>query len=60
MTDLQNYMESQDRIRVEHHRRTETHWIGKTYETTEDVLKLNSIGCELPLRNIYTRIILSN
>lgn len=61
IVSLREYIRvSQDRIRVEHHRLTETQWIGKTYETTEDVLKLNSIGCELPLRNIYTRITLSD
>ena len=57
LTSLQEYiLVSQDRIRVEHHRLTETQWVGKTFEAPEDVLKLNSIECELPLQDIYTRI----
>lgn len=44
---------SQDRMRVEHHRLIETHWVGKTFEAPEDVLKFNSIECELPLKDIY-------
>jgi Uma2 family endonuclease len=51
---------SQDRMRVEHHRLTETHWVGKTFEAPEDVLQFNSIECELPLRDIYTRISFSD
>ncbi len=47
---------SQDRIRVEHHRLVETLWVGKTFEAPEDILKFNSIECELPLRDIYTRV----
>ena len=61
LTSLQEYiLVSQDRIRVEHHHLTETQWVGKTFETPEDVLKLNSIECELPLQDIYTRVIFSD
>ncbi|MDE0315394.1 MAG: Uma2 family endonuclease [Candidatus Poribacteria bacterium] len=51
---------SQDRMRVEHHRLIETHWVGNTFEAPEDVLKFNSIECELPLKDIYTRISFSD
>ncbi len=47
---------SQDRIRVEHHRLVETMWVGKTFEAPEDILKFNSIECELPLKDVYTRV----
>lgn len=61
LTSLQEYiLVSQDRIRVEHHRLTETQWVGKTFEAPEDVLKLNSIECELPLQDIYTRVTFSD
>ena len=47
---------SQDRMRVEHQRLVDTLWVGKTFEAPEDVLKLNSIECELPLKDVYTRV----
>ena len=47
---------SQDRIRVEHQRLVDTLWVGKTFEAPEDVLKFNSIECELSLRDMYTRV----
>jgi len=57
LMSLEEYiLVSQDRMRVEHHRLIETQWVGKTFEAPEDVLKFHSIECELPLRDIYTRI----
>ncbi len=57
LRSLQEYiLVSQDRMRVEHHRLIETLWVGKTFEVPNDVLKFNSIQCELPLQDIYTRI----
>ena len=57
LVSLREYvLVSQDRVRVEHHRLIEAHWVGKTFEASEDVLQLNSIECELPLRDIYTRV----
>lgn len=47
---------SQDRIRVEHYRLIKTHWRQSEFRTHEDVLPLVSIGCELPLRDIYRRV----
>ena len=61
LVSLREYiLVSQDRMRVEHHRLIETQWVGKTFEAPEDVLKFNSIECELPLRDIYTRISFSD
>lgn len=51
---------SQDRISVEHYQITETQWIGNTYESSEDVLQLNSIKCKLPLHDIYSRVLLTD
>lgn len=57
LLSLQEYiLVSQDRIRVEHHHLIETQWVGKTFEAPENVLELNSIECELPLQDIYTRV----
>ncbi len=50
---------SQERMRVEHYRLIETQWIAKTLEAPQDVLKLNSIECKLPLTDIYTRLSIS-
>ena len=59
LASLREYLlVSQDRVRVEHYRLIETQWIGKTFHASEDVLKLGSIECELPLQDIYTRITL--
>ncbi len=61
LVSLREYiLVSQDRMRVEHHRLTETQWVGKTFEAPEDVLKLNSIECELPLQDIYARVTFSD
>ena len=59
LASLREYiLVSQDRIRVEHYRLIETQWVGKEFHTPEDVLLLDSIECELPLRDIYTRVTL--
>lgn len=57
LASLREYiLVSQDRIHVEHFRLTETQWVGKTFHVPEDMLSLNAIECQLPLRDIYTRI----
>ena len=57
LASLQEYtLVSQDRIRVEHYRLIKTQWVQTELHTYEDVLPLVSIGCELPLRNIYRRV----
>lgn len=57
LASLREYiLVSQDRIHVEHFRLTETQWVGKAFHAPGDVLSLDTIECQLPLRDIYTRI----
>ncbi len=57
LTSLREYiLVSQDRIRVEHYRLTQTQWVQTEFRAREDVLPLVSIGCELPLHDIYRRV----
>ena len=57
LASLQEYLlVSQDKVWVEHHRRHGTQWVLSHYRAREDVLSLPSIGCELPLRDIYARV----
>ena len=61
LVSLREYLVvSQDRMRVEHHRLIETQWVGKTFAAPADVLKFNSIECELPLQDIYSRVLFSD
>ncbi len=57
LTSLQEYvLVAQDRIHVEHYQLIETQWVQKAFDSPEDVLLFSSIGCELPLRDIYIRV----
>lgn len=57
LASLQEYiLVSQDRVRVEHYRLAKTQWVQTEFRSPEDVLSLASIGCELPLRDIYRRV----
>ena len=57
---LQEYvLVSQDKVWVEHHRRHGTQWVLSHFRGLEAVLRLPAIGCELPLRDIYTRVIVN-
>ena len=57
LASLREYiLVSQDRIRVEHYRLTQTQWVQTEFRAREDVLPLASIGCELPLQDIYRRV----
>ena len=57
LASLREYiLVSQDRIRVEHYRFTQTQWVQTEFRAREDVLPLASIGCELPLHDIYRRV----
>ena len=47
---------SQDRLRVEQYRLMKMQWVAIEFRRYEDVLPLVSIGCELPLRDIYRRV----
>ena len=60
LASLKEYvLVSQDKVWVEHHRLHGAQWILSHYRTLEEVLPLPSIGCEVPLRDIYTRVILN-
>ena len=57
LASLREYiLVSQDRIRVEQYRFLKTQWVETEYRRYEDVLPLVSIGCELPLQDIYRRV----
>ena len=57
LTSLQEYvLVSQDRVRVEQYRLLKTQWVQTEFRAPEDVLSFASIGCELPLRDIYRRV----
>ena len=57
LASLQEYiLVSQDRIRVERYRLLKTQWVQTEFQAREDVLPLASIGCQLPLQDIYRRV----
>ena len=57
LTSLREYiLVSQDKVRVEQYRLAKTQWVQTELHTPEDVLNLASIGCELPLPDIYRRV----
>ena len=57
LASLQEYiLVSQDRVRVEQYRLLKTQWGQTEFRALEDVLPLASIGCELPLQDIYRRV----
>ncbi|MGI8787479.1 MAG: Uma2 family endonuclease [Pyrinomonadaceae bacterium] len=48
---------SQDKYFVEHFiKQTNGDWLYQSYDTIEDVLKIETIECELSLREIYDRV----
>ena len=60
LASLKEYvLVSQDKVWVEHHRRHGAQWILSHYRSLEEVLPLPSIGCEVPLHDIYARVILN-
>ena len=57
LTSLQEYiLVSQDRVRIEQYRLLKAQWVQTELSALEDVLSLTSIGCELPLQDIYRRV----
>ena len=61
LASFQEYvLVAQDKVWVEHHRRHGPQWVRNHYRTLEDVLPLPAIGCELPLRDIYARVIVND
>jgi Uma2 family endonuclease len=47
---------SQDQVRVDVSTRTELGWVSKVYTDRNEVLRLESIGCEVPLSKIYAKV----
>lgn len=47
---------SQDKIHVDQYCLIGAQWVRTEFHTPEDVLRLTSIKCELPVRDIYTRV----
>jgi Uma2 family endonuclease len=48
---------AQDRCHAEHHlRQADARWLLSETERTEDVLSLDSIGCRLPLADVYEKV----
>ncbi len=47
---------SQDKVHVEHHRIQGTQWRLEEYQALQDTLTLSSIGCKLPLSDVYRRV----
>ena len=57
LDSMQEYtLVSQDFMRVEHYLRHNGQWILTEYSSPDDVVRLTSIDCELPLREIYAKV----
>ena len=57
LTSLREYiLVSQDRVRIEQYHLIKTQWGQTEFQAHEDILSLDSIGCELPLRDIYRSV----
>ena len=60
-TSLQDYiLVSQHRFCVEHYQRQNRQWRDIEFRAPEDVLPFTSIGCQIPLRDIYRRVNVAN
>ncbi|HWE36618.1 MAG TPA: Uma2 family endonuclease [Isosphaeraceae bacterium] len=47
---------AQDRARVERFTRRGDEWVLAEFDSLDDVLRLESIGCEIPLREVYAKV----
>ena len=47
---------SQDRARVELLRRVDDRWEWTVYSNLEETLRLESVGCEIPLKRVYAKV----
>ena len=57
LDSLQEYgLMAQDRMRVEHYARQGEQWLLTEFNQPDEILPLVSIGCEVPLREIYARV----
>ena len=60
LASLQDYiLVAQHKLCVEHYCRQDQYWEHTELRAPEDVLILASIECQIPLRDIYTRIIIT-
>ena len=58
LQSLQEYvLVSQDKVRIEHYVRYAAQWILTDFQEPDQQLPLTSIQCELPLQEIYERIL---
>ena len=54
LESLQEYiLISQDQVQVDHYLRQDKQWVLSKFSTLEDMLRLLSIGAELPLHQVY-------
>ena len=54
LESLQEYiLISQDQVQVDHYLRQDKQWVLSEFSTLEDMLRLLSIGAELPLHQVY-------
>ena len=61
LTSLQDYiLVSQHKFCVEHYWRQNRQWKDIEFRAPEDVLPLISIGCQIPLRDIYRRVTITD
>lgn len=57
LSSLREYvLVAQDRVAVECYRREGDFWVLETCESLDDTLRLQSLDCELPLREVYDRV----
>ena len=56
----QTYLTPEEYIIVEQFHRQENSWILTEFQSLEDILPLISIQCDLPLHEIYDRVISPN
>jgi Uma2 family endonuclease len=60
LDSLREYvMIAQDRIKVERYARQGNDWVLTVFSDLDEILRLTSIGCEIPLREIYDKVELS-
>ena len=57
LDSMQEYtLVSQDFMRVEHYLRHNEQWMLTEFSSPDDIVRLTSINCELPLREIYAKV----
>lgn len=57
LVSLQEYvLVAQDQLRVEHYARSGEHWLLTEISHPDGVLTLASVGCTIPVREVYDRV----